>query len=118
MIRRPPRSTLFPYTTLFRSRPWPVPDVEIFGQLLLDVVVLTALLYFSGGATNPFVTLYLLPLAITAAALPGPPTWLMAGITAVCYSALLFYYVPLPESHGMPEKPHRPWFGFCLSLLI
>src|SRR2546427_9550582 len=23
MIRRPPRSTLFPYTTLFRSIPWP-----------------------------------------------------------------------------------------------
>src|SRR5947209_16898179 len=23
MIRLPPRSTLFPYTTLFRSRPWP-----------------------------------------------------------------------------------------------
>src|SRR3712207_8712969 len=26
MIRRPPRSTLFPYTTLFRSRPSPVFD--------------------------------------------------------------------------------------------
>src|SRR5215204_7302347 len=25
MIRRPPRSTLFPYTTLFRSRPRPPP---------------------------------------------------------------------------------------------
>src|SRR5256885_15209354 len=27
MIRRPPRSTLFPYTTLFRSNalPWPIP---------------------------------------------------------------------------------------------
>src|SRR6266496_5354407 len=25
MIRRPPRSTLFPYTTLFRSRPWSAP---------------------------------------------------------------------------------------------
>src|SRR5690349_24002408 len=25
MIRRPPRSTLFPYTTLFRSRPRPRP---------------------------------------------------------------------------------------------
>src|SRR3712207_8185578 len=24
MIRRPPRSTLFPYTTLFRSKPFPV----------------------------------------------------------------------------------------------
>src|SRR2546430_13821798 len=27
MIRRPPRSTLFPYTTLFRSR-WPACDTE------------------------------------------------------------------------------------------
>src|SRR5438105_12274416 len=26
MIRRPPRSTLFPYTTLFRSRPHPQAD--------------------------------------------------------------------------------------------
>src|SRR5690242_21134857 len=28
MIRRPPRSTLFPYTTLFRSRGSPFPLVE------------------------------------------------------------------------------------------
>src|SRR2546427_2786202 len=27
MIRRPPRSTLFPYTTLFRSPNFPAPDV-------------------------------------------------------------------------------------------
>src|SRR3712207_3726696 len=28
MIRRPPRSTLFPYTTLFRSVPLLAPDVD------------------------------------------------------------------------------------------
>src|SRR3989442_4623645 len=28
MIRRPPRSTLFPYTTLFRSRKKPEPDAN------------------------------------------------------------------------------------------
>src|SRR5260370_24314408 len=28
MIRRPPRSTLFPYTTLFRSDPWLVVGLE------------------------------------------------------------------------------------------
>src|SRR5436190_13569337 len=28
MIRRPPRSTLFPYTTLFRSRTWRAPIRE------------------------------------------------------------------------------------------
>src|SRR5258707_9407003 len=33
MIRRPPRSTLFPYTTLFRSFPAPLPTL-----LLLAVV--------------------------------------------------------------------------------
>src|SRR2546429_6020117 len=31
MIRRPPRSTLFPYTTLFRSR------AALFGLLLLEL---------------------------------------------------------------------------------
>src|SRR3712207_7956012 len=30
MIRRPPRSTLFPYTTLFRSFvQWPVPPLQV-----------------------------------------------------------------------------------------
>src|SRR2546430_5185488 len=29
MIRRPPRSTLFPYTTLFRSHTWPASDAGI-----------------------------------------------------------------------------------------
>src|SRR5437016_11362423 len=33
MIRRPPRSTLFPYTTLFRSTPDPLPRVFDFAQL-------------------------------------------------------------------------------------
>src|SRR5471032_2675982 len=33
MIRRPPRSTLFPYTTLFRSRPRPCADrIEMLGD--------------------------------------------------------------------------------------
>src|SRR2546430_10329389 len=43
MIRRPPRSTLFPYTTLFRSRfaaSWSIPGSE-FGFLLSGELVLT-----------------------------------------------------------------------------
>src|SRR3712207_6865091 len=35
MIRRPPRSTLFPYTTLFRSHP-----VELLGGDVLDATFL------------------------------------------------------------------------------
>src|SRR3989449_11363328 len=40
MIRRPPRSTLFPYTTLFRSRAEQVAhDVEVRAALVERVVV-------------------------------------------------------------------------------
>src|SRR2546427_1209656 len=35
MIRRPPRSTLFPYTTLFRSLHWFQPSPRTHRQLLL-----------------------------------------------------------------------------------
>src|SRR2546430_16803505 len=37
MIRRPPRSTLFPYTTLFRSRHRDAPG-ELGGRVPLDVL--------------------------------------------------------------------------------
>src|SRR5256885_4364274 len=43
MIRRPPRSTLFPYTPLFRSRPPPV-----HGYVPGEVIV-----KFRAGATAP-----------------------------------------------------------------
>src|SRR5437667_1693233 len=38
MIRRPPRSTLFPYTTLFRSLRWVNKDVQDFGDLSPELV--------------------------------------------------------------------------------
>src|SRR3712207_7881356 len=46
MIRRPPRSTLFPYTTLFRSEVWMVTVLELVfsaGMVIGGVVVSTAL---------------------------------------------------------------------------
>src|SRR2546422_6156862 len=42
MIRRPPRSTLFPYTTLFRSRMPAAPGVEVRTTYRLACVLATA----------------------------------------------------------------------------
>src|SRR5688572_31079424 len=42
MIRRPPRSTLFPYTTLFRSRVWTVPFAVLFAANQTGVVAIVA----------------------------------------------------------------------------
>lgn len=104
------------------SRPWAVCDAELFAQLLADVAALTVLLYFSGGSTNPFVTLYLLPLAITAAALPVR-VWWMAGITIACYAALLVWHVPLPHAEHANDADFSVhvfgmWLGFVASAAL
>ena len=79
----------------------PVGHLELFLQLGVDVLELTVLLYYSGGSTNPFVSLYLLPLVIAAATLPRRLTWGMAALTLACYSLLMVWYVPLPfEGHS------------------
>lgn len=104
-------------------RSWPVSSVEFFAQLLVDVFALSTLLYFSGGSTNPFISLYLLPLTIAAAALPWAYTWIMAAITISCYTLLLFYYVPLPhdhEEHNTEFNLHVSgmWLAFVLSTVL
>src|SRR3712207_7422190 len=40
MIRRPPRSTLFPYTTLFRSRPYMLGESDLLVKVPCEVVQL------------------------------------------------------------------------------
>ena len=45
--------------------PRPVGEVEFFANLLLDVAFLTAVLYFSGGSSNPLVSYYLIPVIIS-----------------------------------------------------
>ena len=72
-----------------------VTTLEIFGQFFIDLVALSLLLYFTGGATNPFVSFYLPILAVAAAALPGSYVWLLSGFSLACYSGLGFYYMPL-----------------------
>lgn len=116
------------FFTWIRLRyPWPVTHPEFFIQLLIDVVGLTALLYFSGGSTNPFISLYLLPLTITAIVLPWYYTWSMAVITISCYTLLLFKYIPFPHDHLDDHSRHMfefslhiagMWLTFVLSTLL
>ena len=104
-------------------RNFSVSNIEFFLQILIDVFALSALLYFSGGSTNPFVSLYLLPLTITAAVLPWAYTWLMAATTIGFYSLLVFKHVPLPHDHNehMSEfdlHVSGMWLAFVLSTTL
>lgn len=81
----------------------PAPNLrEFFLQLLVDVLGLSLLLYFTGGATNPFVSYFLVPVTIAAATLTWAYAAGLAALALVCYTLLLFFYQPLPAL--MPEQ--------------
>ncbi len=119
-------ATIFTFWRLGQS--WPVTDLEFFSQLLIDVGGLSTLLYASGGATNPFVSYYLVPLVIAATILPWRYTLTLALICIGAYSALLFFYVPLPLFSLSPEHIHHNgainphilgmWCNFALSAAL
>lgn len=110
------------------SLDYPVSNIELFTQLVADVGVLSILLFHAGGSTNPFVSLYLLPLVIAAATLPRLHTWGMAALTLSCYSLLMIWYVPLPamDDHSMHNAGSDAfnthilgmWLGFVISVIV
>lgn len=112
------------FFTLLRLRSSkPVANLELFLQLSIDVLVLSILLYYAGGSTNPFVSLYLLPLVIAAATLPSRLTWGMAALTTTCYSLLIVYYIPLPHNHHNMDNAFNThvmgmWLGFVISAVV
>jgi two-component system sensor histidine kinase RegB len=73
----------------------PESNLELFGQIWVDMGALSALLFLSGGSTNPFVSLYLPSLAIAAAVLPWFLTGWLAAFAVACYVLLGFDNVPL-----------------------
>lgn len=82
-----------------------VKNREVFVSLLVDVMLLTLQLYLSGGASNPFVFLYLLQVTLAAVLLKPAYTWTILGTTASCFVALALYAEPLglrpDHDHGM-----------------
>jgi len=78
-----------------------VSNTELFVALLVDVAMLTAQLYLSGGAANPFVFLYLLQVILAAVLLEAWSTWTMVGVTTACFAGLALFSGPLaiPINH-------------------
>ncbi len=70
-------------------------DRELLLLLLLDVAALTAQLYLSGGATNPFVSLYLLQVTLGAMLLNARYTWVIVVAASVCFAGLIPFHHPL-----------------------
>lgn len=98
-------------TWLRSKQPVPIVDYEFFTHLLIDIFFFSTLLYFSGGASNPSVSYYLIPLSIAALILPRRLSILVALDALACYTALLNYYVPIAAIAPHTADMHGPGTG-------
>jgi len=72
-------------------------------QFEIDLVLLTTLLHFSGGITNPFVLFYMFHVIIAAIILPGTLSFAV-GISAI----VLFGLMAIGELNAWPGLRHVP----------
>jgi two-component system sensor histidine kinase RegB len=93
------------------------------GLLVIDTLLLTALLYFSGGPDNPFSAFYLIHIAMAASLLGAGWTWGLLGLSLACFGGLFLRSVPLiyggsngPVCGMMPMPLHLIGMFFALAL--
>jgi two-component system, sensor histidine kinase RegB len=95
---------LFAASAFWRLRqPWPVGMPEAFAHVAVDIGALAFLLYWSGGVSNPFVSLLVMPIALAAAAMPLRYVVAVALLAAACYLLLIPWHLalpPLPQNAG------------------
>lgn len=92
--------------------------VSLLIQICADIVFLSLLLYFSGGATNAFVSLLLIPIAIAAVTLTPFLLALVAGLAIISYSILL-WLMPMSVMHGNMEGHFiGMWINFLFSTSV
>lgn len=103
---------------------WFLPRVKpdapwvLAGHLTADIIFLTALLYFSGGATNAFVSLLLIPIAIAAVTLPVF-YMLVIALQAVAVYSVLLWLMPMHVMHGnMQGHFIGMWINFLFSAVV
>src|SRR4029077_7460367 len=85
----------------FWSPRLPITERELLAQLFVDIAALSSLLYFTGGAVNPFAACYLLLVLYASVALPPRLAWTVAVICMLAYAGLHLFRIPLPVSDAV-----------------
>jgi two-component system sensor histidine kinase RegB len=111
-------TNLFAFAWTHKGRavaPWAIPALMIF-----DTLLLTALLYFTGGPFNPFSFLYLVQIALATVVLSPRATWMLMLLSLACSAFLFVGYEELPlakMSHSQHMRIHLVgmWVAFGVA---
>jgi two-component system, sensor histidine kinase RegB len=111
-------TNLFAFWWTARDRtvaPWAIPALMIF-----DTLLLTALLYLTGGPFNPFSFVYLVQIALATVVLSPRSTWTLVLLSLACSAFLFVGYEELPlakMSHSQHMRIHLigMWVAFGVA---
>jgi two-component system, sensor histidine kinase RegB len=93
---------------------------EAAAQLAYDVVQLAVLLALTGGLQNPFVFLFVAPVAVSATILRPAVTAMLAALTFACVGAISVLRLPLPWPDGGAAFNLPPLYqlGIAAAVLV
>jgi len=117
-----------------------VPQLLFSLVMFIDVILLTGLLYHTGGPLNPFTFLYLVHIALGAILVRAPCQWALTIFSIVCAAIFFFpsnpdlllkfhkviFAIPqlfsegrqltlLEQGHETTLHPHGMWFAFSIT---
>ena len=107
--------------SLVRLRsPKPLAERHVTLGVGADLLMFTALLYFSGGPANPFSFLYLIHIALAAVVLPPRTSFALVASALGCSLWLFWAHVPLPHDHSLHQQEYSwhmrgMWVAFGLA---
>lgn len=95
------------------------------GLMLIDLATLTAMLYLSGGAANPFCFFYFVNLAVGCVMIRPNAAWSLTVVATLGYGLILQWNVPVKElgpDLGSQSSSLRSFglmfaFGTCASVV-
>jgi two-component system sensor histidine kinase RegB len=87
--------------------------------MLLDLILLTGLLYYTGGPANPFFVFYFVNISLAAVVLPASWAWPLTAAAVALFAGLFFRHVPIPALEGTTvEQGMLAAFATCAVVVV
>jgi two-component system sensor histidine kinase RegB len=107
------------YASMRAARARDTGTTELFAHMLVDIVVLTWLIGWSGGIENPFASLFLLPIALSILSLPARWVWITSACCLLGYGVSVYFGRPMPHVHGeMGDTFNLHKTGMLVNFLV
>ena len=108
------------FFSIMLRRGWVAKEWQLAAIMASDVLVLTSLLYLTGGPFNPFSFLYLVHISLAVVLLRAHFTWALAALSLACSALLFVDHMPL----ALPARTHMDhmrwhlwgmWIAFAVA---